>query len=400
MSPVLRVLEVGSSVAVGYCGRLLGMMGADVTKVEDPGDDGGRSREPVVEGESGPVSAMQEYLDCYKRSVAVAPDGGVGERALQELYRRAHIVVEHHEGDPEPVLAKYEELRAVNPEIVHVVVSSFGLTGPYRRYLGNDFIDLATSGHLYITGEPSREPLQAGGPWSGYAAGTIAAIGALAARHRAEQTGEGRLLDIAGMEAMASLHQWSLLIYTHTGYVKGRWGNRLAESYYPYSFFRCSDGWVCIGAASPIQWEGFCHALDMTEFLVDDRFQTSADRFDLADELDATIVPKLLDLTIAEAIARMQEHRVPAGPVLTAIETLLDDQLDARAFWAPLPHVGPRAKVPQRAFHLEGEAAFRPAPRHGEHTEEVLRDAGLSEPDLREVAGAVARHAAGGHDVA
>jgi crotonobetainyl-CoA:carnitine CoA-transferase CaiB-like acyl-CoA transferase len=395
----LRVLELGSGVAVGYCGRLLAMMGADVTRLEHPADDGGRSRGPIVQTERGPVSGLREYLDCYKRSAAVAPNSPAGRRARHELYRRADVVIEYHEGDPEPIRSKYEQLHAVNPGIVHVVVSPFGLTGPYRSYLGNEFIDMAASGHLYITGDPFREPVQAGGPWSAYAAGTIAAIGALAARNQAERTGEGRLLDIASVEAMASLHQWSLIIYTHTGYVKGRWGNRMAESYYPYSFFRCSDGWVCIGAASPIQWEGFCHALDMAEFLGDERFQTGADRFDRADELDATICPKLLEMTTIDTIARMQEHRVPAGPVLSVIQTLLDDQLSERGFWAPLLAVGPGAKVPERAFHLEGEAAFRPAPRQGEHTEAVLREAGLSESDIRQVASAGIGGSNGGSDV-
>jgi crotonobetainyl-CoA:carnitine CoA-transferase CaiB-like acyl-CoA transferase len=280
------------------------------------------------------------------------------------------------------VFSKYEELRNLNPSVIYVVLSPFGLTGPYRSYLGNEFIDLAASGHMSITGDPDREPLQAGGPWSGYAAGTMAAIGALAALHRVEQTGEGRLLDIGGMEAAASLHQWSLIIYTHQGYVKQRWGNRMAESYYPYSFFRGSDGWVCIGVASPLQWEGFCLAVDQAELLLDERFTTGGDRFDHADDLDAIICPILEKLSVNEVIACMQEHRVPAGPVLSVLETLLDDQLDERGFWASLPHVGPEARVPERAFHLDGEAPFRRAPRPGEHSVQILREVGLSEPEI------------------
>src|SRR5262249_34495621 len=160
--------------------------------------------------------------------------------------------------------------------------------------------------------------------------------------HRVEQTGEGRLLDIGRMEAMASIHQWSLIIYTHQGYVMRRWGNRMAEFLYPYSFFRCSDGWVCIGVASPLQWEGFCLAIDRPEFLLDQRYETGGHRFDHADEIDAIICPILEELSVAEVVTRMQTHRVPTGPILSAIETLLDDQLNQRRFWAPLSHLGPQ----------------------------------------------------------
>jgi crotonobetainyl-CoA:carnitine CoA-transferase CaiB-like acyl-CoA transferase len=394
MSAMPRVLEFGSSVAGGYCGRLLAMMGAQVIRVET------QISSPVTNG-AGPetVSALDEYLGCYKSSLALDPDRAAGAHALERLYGQSDIVVEPHEGDPEPVFSRYEKLRNLNPGLIYVVLSPFGLTGPYSSYLGNEFIDLAASGHLSITGDPDREPLQAGGPWSSYAAGTMAAIGALAAVHRVQQTGEGRLLDIGRMEAMASIHQWSLIIYTHQGYVMRRWGNRMAEFLYPYSFFRCSDGWVCIGVASPIQWEGFCLAIDRPEFLLDKRYKTGGDRFDHADEMDTVICPILEKLSVAEVVARMQAHRVPTGPILGAVETLLDEQLNERGFWAPLSHLGPEARVPERSFHLEGEAAFRRAPRSGEQSVQILRQVGLSEAEIDEALADLRVGQPGGHHV-
>jgi crotonobetainyl-CoA:carnitine CoA-transferase CaiB-like acyl-CoA transferase len=296
----------------------------------------------------------------------------------QALYARADIVIDDHQGDPGPMFVRHRWLHGLNPRAVHVVLSPFGLTGPYAAYRANEFIDLAVSGHLQITGDQDREPLQAGGPWSGYVAGTIAAVAALAAAHRAARTGEGRLIDIGRMEAMASVHQWSLILYTHQGCVKRRWGNRMAESYYPYSFYRCVDGWVCIGSASPIQWEGFCLALGVPELLTEERFATGGDRFDRADELDGIVGPIIEGMTMAETIASMQEHRVPAGPVLSAVETLLDEQLDERGFWAPLEHIGLGVRVPERAFHLADEPPFRPAPARGRDTDAVLRRWGVS----------------------
>jgi crotonobetainyl-CoA:carnitine CoA-transferase CaiB-like acyl-CoA transferase len=386
MSLPPTVLEIGTSVAAGYCGRLLAMMGFDVVQLEDPVSScrpfGGPS---VTTAAGGTANALAEYLGCFKESAVVAGDSGLADRARQFLYARADIVIDDHEGDPAPILERDRWLRGLNRRMVHVVLSPFGLTGPYAAYRGNEFIDLAMSGHLLITGDPDREPLQAGGPWSGYVAGTIAAIAGLAAAHRADQTGEGRLIDIGRMEAMASVHQWTLVQYTHQGYVKRRLGNRMGESLYPYSFYRCSDGWVCIGTASALQWEGFCLALDVPELLIEDRFATSGDRFDRADELDEIVVPRMERLTMAETVARMQRHRVPAGPVLNSVETLLDEHLDERGFWAPLNHIGPRARVPARAFHLVGEPPFRPAPRRGENTEAVLHRWGVPASDIADL---------------
>ncbi len=398
----LTVWERGSGVAAAYCGRLLGLLGNRVIKTEPPDGDRLRRREPVLQTPDGrATSALFEYLGCYKRSVILADgatgadsatatgaDGATGADSATatgadsatatgadgragQLALLADVVIDSHDGDPSGARRRYEQVREANPKVVYLVTSSFGMDGPYSSFRGNDFLDLASSGHLYMTGDPGREPVQPAGPWAGYATGAVAATAALAALRMVERGGEGQLVDVAAMEAMASLHQWALTLYTHQGYVRRRAGNRTAESFHPMTFYPCKDGWACFGVATVAQWEGFCLALDMPELLIDDRFETGGDRFDHADELDALIAPKLAATTVGDLVERMQAHRVPAGPVLTVADTLADRQLLARRFWAPAPQLGPDAALPERPFRLAGEAPFSPAPRLGEHDGEI-----------------------------
>jgi crotonobetainyl-CoA:carnitine CoA-transferase CaiB-like acyl-CoA transferase len=380
MTLEMRVVERGSSVAAAYCGRLLGMLGADVIKLEPPGGDPMRASHPRVSAADGtPLSAQFEYLNCYKRSVAVdgpVPAGPISVGpAPPGLLETADVIIDHVDGDPDQTLEEHKALSAANPRLVHVAISSFGLTGPYRKYRGNDFIDFASGGYTFITGEVDREPVQGGGPWAGHLVGTTAAIAALAGVRQTRRTGRGQLVDVGAMEAIAAAHQWTIVLYTHQGVIKRRSGNMHAESFNPLGPVPCKDGWVCLGVASLPQWEGLCLALDLPELLIDERFQTGGDRFDRADELAEILDPVLMSLTADEVVARCAEHHVPASPVIKVGQALEQEQLAVRGFWASSRRIGAGARMPERPFHVPGlDAPFREAPLYGEHTAEVLAD--------------------------
>ena len=365
-------------MAGAYCGRILGLLGADVVKIEPDRGDPMRSRSPRVRRPDGqPASALFEYLNCNKRSVVLDDDSPEGQEAMRRLATRSDITIDYCDGEPSRVHRAYSEMRAINPRIVYIAISGFGLTGPYRHFRSNDFLDFASGGHLYLTGYPDRQPVQGGGPWTGYATGTLAASAGLVAARRARSSGRGQLVDLGAMETLASLHQWTLTLYTHQGYVKHRSGNRLAESYHPISLVACQDGWVSLAVSGGANWEGFCIAIGLPELLADPRFQTGGDRFDHADELDALIAPWFAATTVDEAVATLQAHRVPAGPVRAAPEVLDDGHLKARDFWSHAPHLGEQAKMPTRAFHTPGDSALTFAPSLGEHTGTVLAELGL-----------------------
>jgi crotonobetainyl-CoA:carnitine CoA-transferase CaiB-like acyl-CoA transferase len=367
----LRVIERDSSVAGAYCGRLLGMLGADVIKLEPPEGDPMRRAAPLLAADGdGEVSALFEYLNAFKRSVVIDP---TDTAAVDGLIEGADLLIDYVDGEPDAALEEHARLATANPRLIHVAISSFGLSGPYREYRGNEFIDFASGGYTFITGDPDREPLQAGAPVAGHVVGMNAAIGAMAALRAREASGRGQLVDVGAMESMAAIHQWTIVLFTHQGVVKRRAGNRHAESYYPMGPVPCADGWVSLGVASAAQWEGFCLAIDVPELLADDRFQTGGDRFDHAAELREQIEPALMSMTAAELVDRCQEHHVPASPVLDVARVLDEPQLEARDYWVASERIGGGARMPERPFHMPWmEAPFRPAPDLGESTEEVL----------------------------
>ena len=366
-------------MAGAYCGRILGLLGARVVKVEPPSGDPIRRRSPRWRRpDGGECSALFEYLNCNKRSVALDEGSADGQEAVRRLASISDIVIDYSDGDPDRVRLASAEMQAINPRIVYLALSGFGLTGPYRHFRSNDFLDLAAGGQLYLTGQPDRQPVQGGGPWAGYATGTMAASAGLVAARRARSSGRGQLVDLGAMEALASLHQWTLTLYTHQGYVKRRAGNHMAESYHPMDLVACLDGWVSLAVSGGANWEGFCIAIGMPELLADPRFGSGGDRFDHADQLDALIAPWFAATTVDQVVARLQAHRVPAGPVVPVPEVLDDDQLKARNFWTSAPHFGGRGRMPTRAFHTPGDAALAFAPSLGQHTGTVLAELGLA----------------------
>ena len=379
MADGVTVAELGGGVASAYCGRLLAGAGADVVTCEPDAGSPLRSAHPLLPDGS---SALFEYLGMYKRSAVLADDD------VERLVARADIVIDEVDVEagktPELVAVRIERFRALNPRLVTVVCSPFGLTGPYAARRSSALVDWAMSGYAAITGDPDREPLQGGGPWCAYVNGLTASVGAMAALRTAEHTGRGQLVDVSAMDAMAALHQWSIVLATHQGVRKRRSGNRHAESFHPLGILPCKDGAVCIAVSSPAQWEGFCLALEMPELLDDERFATGGDRFDNAGELDAIILPWLLERPRREIVERLQECNVPTSPVLDVLSVQDDEQLADRGFWQPLPHLGEGVVAPSLPVRGPVVGNSRPrAPEIGEDTETVLADLSPDEPSVR-----------------
>ncbi len=340
----ITVVEVAGGVATAWCGRLLGQLGASVTLAEPPEGSTLRSRPPLLPSGESP---WHHWLNGDKSSAVIADMAELADLAVG-----ADVVVYPADpcsdaGDDEiEVTALAERLRRATPHQVFVALSPFGLTGPWRSLASSELVEWAAGGHLYLTGDADREPVQGGGPWPAYFTGSTAAIGVLTALMDAGRTAGGQLVDVGTMETMAAAHQWTITTYTHHGYVKRRDGNRLAESYHPVCVYACRDAWVQIAAASYDQWEAACIATDCVELLADDRLQPAAGRYDHADEIDAALGPWFAERTAAEAIAALQEVRVPASVVNDVPGVLADAQLAAREYWSAVPAAGPDARVP------------------------------------------------------
>ncbi|MDH3678564.1 MAG: CoA transferase [Acidimicrobiia bacterium] len=345
------VVEVAGDVSGAWCGRLLSQLGAEVVLVEPPQGSGLRTRPPLLPNGESP---WHHWLNGGKVSVT-APD----EHRLEDLAAAADCVVYTASGrEVEEVAALAERLRTRRPAQVFAALSPFGLTGPWRSLASSELTDWAAGGHLYLTGDADREPIQGGGPWPQYVAGANAVIAIQTALLQAGRTGHGQLLDISTMEAMAGAHQWTITTYTHHGYVKRRDGNRLAESYHPLGIVECADGWVQLACASNEHWDALCVLTDSVELLAEDDLLIPAGRYDRADEIDAAISPWFADRAAVDAVAALQEVRVPASLVNDLHAVLADEQLSARHFWQEVPALGEQARLPAPAITL------RPRPDH------------------------------------
>ena len=365
------------NIAGSYCARTLRSLGMRVVKVEPPAGDPLRLAPPLLRrGPPGESSGLFQYLNAGKESVVadIASPSGWGE--IERLVARADMVILGVDGDAEMVDSRQRHIAAINPSSVRIVLSPYGLTGPYRNLAGSDLTDWAASGYMYVTGQPDREPLAGGGPYPAYTAGLTAAIGGLAAWRDARDGGPGRLVDVGVMESMAALHQWTLTQYTYQGYIKQRVGNRHGDFHHPVAFLECSDGWVCIAAAGAVQWKRLSQAVGLPELVTDSRFQSSGERFEHADEVDAALRPWLLSHTCEEVAAILQDHRVPAA-VVTDVARMLDDrQLRSRSFFQTIDVGGAPLDMPGSPFRLGETVTWTAAPRLGADSARVLSEMG------------------------
>ena len=371
----LKVVDLSDEVAGAYAARLLAAAGAQVTLVEPPGGSALRRRPPLLSASDPLRSAAFEYLSAWKRSVVLDWTSPSGWQALEKILDGADVVVSTM---PAAQALEFDQrARAERPQLIHLAATSYGLSGPWAGWRSSDLTDWAASGYLYITGDPLREPLQGAGPWAAYVGGAAGAGGVLAALWRRRSSGRGQLVDASVMEAMASAHQWSLVLWSHQGRIKHRASNRHAEAHHPVALFPVQDGWVCIAAPTQAQWVNLCIALDLPEMADDPRYATAGLRFDAAEQIDSQFAPFLTARTRTEVVEHLQSHHVPASAVLAMDEVLADPQLEARAFWAYPEEPGDGVKMPGLPFQLPSSPSeFRPAPLLGADTAAVLREAG------------------------
>ncbi len=381
----LRVLDLSESVAGAYCARLLATAGAQVALIEPTSGLSLRSRPPLLSASQPRRSAAFEYLSAWKHGAALDWSTEAGFDALGRLLDAADVVVTSLPADQ--ALDFDRRARAGRPQLIHISATSYGLTGPWAGWRSSDLTDWAAGGYLYLTGDPQREPLQGAGPWASYVAGVTAAVGAMAALWSRRSGGRGQLVDVGAMEAMASSHQWSLVMWSHQGRIKHRAANRHAEAHHPVSLMQVRDGWVCIAAPTLAQWTNLCIALDLPEMAPDPRYATAGLRFDAAEEIDARFAPFLMARTRTEVVEHLQSHHVPASAVLSMDEVLEDEQLQARAYWAYPDLSDGGARMPGISFDLPSSpSTFRAAPELGSDTASVLAAAGFGADEIAALA--------------
>jgi len=369
----LRVLDLTHALAGPYCTMLLGDLGADVIKMEPPGE-GDQARHwgpPFLNGESSYFLSVNRN----KRSVALDLKAETGLRAAVELALASDVLVENFRpGTAARLGLGWDVLHERKPELVYASISGFGQGRP--SLAGYDQIAQGTSGLMSITGEPGGAPTKVGVPVGDIVAGMFAAQGIMAALLERSHTGVGRYIDVALNDSLLALHTYQASRYFASGEPPRREGNHHA-TIAPYGTFATRDGHLNLAVGSDAQFKRFCETLQAPELLADERFATNADRQSARAALTIEIERRLTRRTTGEWLARMEAAGIPAGPIHDLAAAFGDPVAIERAMRVDIEHprAGPISQV-GTPWKLDGfSLPIRlPPPLLGQHTAEVLTE--------------------------
>jgi len=368
----LKVLDLTRVLAGPLCTMLLGDMGAEVIKIEDPthGDDT-REWAPFVGG----WSTYFLSVNRNKKSVAIDLKSSDGRELLADLIRSADVLVENFRpGTLERLGFGSDQARALNQRLIYCSISGYGSTGPRRDLPGYDLVIQAESGLMDVTGFPSTGPTKVGVAITDCLAALYAVQGILLAHIQRTKTGKGQFLDIALLDSAVSILGLPAGIVAATGTGPGRLGNG-HPSLAPYEPYPARDGFVVVAVANPRLWSRFCAGVGAEALQHDPRFATNSARLANRAALNDAIGRLFASETVDSLITRLSDAGVPCGRVRTIEEVLRDPQLAARQMLLDIPTNDGPVKVPGNPVKLsdiDRIPAVAP-PSLGAHTRDVVK---------------------------
>jgi crotonobetainyl-CoA:carnitine CoA-transferase CaiB-like acyl-CoA transferase len=403
----VRVLDLSRVLAGPWCTQTLADLGADVIKVERPpggagsgGDDTRGWGPPFLKDHAGADTSEAAYYlgtNRNKRSITVDIARPEGQALIRRLVVGSDVFVENYKvGDMARYGLDYASLHALDPRLVYCSITGFGQTGPYRDRAGYDYAIQGMGGLMSVTG-PSRAEIaddaSGGGPQKvGVAVadlltGMYAATAILAALRHRDLTGQGQAIDMALLDTQVAMLANLGANYLASGVAPQRMGNA-HQNIVPYQVFEVTDGHMIVAVGNDGQFAKFCEVAGRPDLANDPRFIRNADRV----RHRATLVPMLAAVMKArpraEWLESLEAAKVPCGPINDLAEVFADPQVRARAMTVQMPHPlagSVRLVASPMKFSATPVQYQRPPPLLGEHTDEVLRELGLSDSELADL---------------
>lgn len=380
----LRVLDLSRVLAGPWAGQQLADLGADVVKVERPGQgDDTRAWGPpwLADAQGQPTTEAAYYLSANrnKRSITVDLSQPEGQRLVRELAGQADVVIENFKvGGLQQYGLDHASLRALHPRLIYCSITGFGQTGPYASRAGYDFLIQGMGGLMSLTGRPDGEPgegpMKVGVALTDVMTGLYATVAILAALAHRANTGEGQHIDLALLDVQVASLANQASNYLVGGSVPQRMGNAHLNVV-PYQEFPTLDGYMIIAVGNDGQFAQACATLGHPEWAEDARFATNPLRVQHRAVLIDLLRHATVTRTTAEWVAAMHTAGVPCGPINTLDTVFADPQVQARGLRIEMPHpLAGEVPLVANPMRLSGSPVTyrRAPPTLGQHTDEVL----------------------------
>ena len=390
----VRVLDLSRVLAGPWCTQTLADLGADVIKVERPGsgDDTRAWGPPYLKDKDGADTTEAAYYlgaNRNKRSIAIDISTPAGQDLIRQLTSQVDVLVENFKvGD----LARYgldaQSLMARNPGLIVCSITGFGQTGPYRNRAGYDYAVQGLGGLMSVTGE--RDDLPGGGPQKvGVAVadlftGLYATVAILAALRHRDATGQGQVIDMALLDTQVAMLANLGANYLCTGKPPSRMGNA-HQNIVPYQTFEASDGHLILAVGNDSQFGKFCEIAGRPDWALDPRFAKNADRVRHREVLVPEIVASLKTRPRDEWLRLLEAAQVPCGAINDLAEAFADPQVQSRGMTVNMAHPltdGLRLVASPLKMSVTPVAYRYPPPLLGQHTLELLREAGYDDAQI------------------
>lgn len=382
----IKVLELTQGLSGPFCTMILGDMGAEVIKIEKPGNgDDSRAFGPFVNGES----AYFMSVNRNKKSMAIDLRTLEGLGIFEELAKEADVVIENYKpGTMDKLGTNYERIKAINKSIIYCSISGYGQDGPFRERPAYDAVIQAMSGMMSITGQENESPTRVGAPVGDMTAALYGVIGIMGALYRRKDRVVGERIDISILDCQISILENAIMRYNLTGEIPGPIGNRHA-SIAPFETYMTRNNEIMVAIGNDNIWADFCRLVNKKDLVNDYRFYNNEKRIENYHELKPILNKIFIENTTEEWQKSLDESGIPNSPINTIDKLFDNEQVKARNMLIKINHpIAGDMIIPNSPikFMEEPYSEKQPSPMLGEHTSELLKSRlNMSEEDIEQL---------------